>query len=130
MAMKTLFIFLISICCFSFCPSTEVAINVTSNGFYVSVKDLTDRTYHEYIVETKDSVKMIFNKYFQTELALGEVDYPISIYNGKRDFYIARVYVYEKSNGKKDFKHLNYPNVYDKNSKANKRSPVPPAIFK
>ena len=123
--MKTLFIFLISVCCFSFCPSTEVAINATSNGFYVSVKDLTDRTYHEYIVETKDSVKMIFNKYFQTELALGEVDYPISIYNGKRDFYIARVYVYQKSNGKKDFKHLNYPNVYS----SNKRKPVKEVIF-
>jgi hypothetical protein len=122
MDMKTLFIFLISITCFSFCPSTEEAINATSNGFYVSVKDLTDRTYHEYIVETKDSVKMIFNKYFQTELALGEVDYPISIYNGKRDFYIARVYVYEKSNGKKSFKHLNYPNVYDKDSKLKRRA--------
>lgn len=127
--MKTLIIFLISFGCFSFCPSTEVAINVASNGFYVSVKDLTDRTYHEYIVETKDSVKMIFNKYFQTELALGEVDYPISIYNGKRDFYIARVYVYEKSDGTKDFKHLKYPNVYVNNSKPIKRKPLEKQIF-
>ena len=128
--MKTLFIILISLSCLSFCPSTKEAAIATSNGFFVSVKDLTDRTYHEYIVETKDSANTIFNKYFETELELGNIDYPISIFNGKRDFYIARVFVYQKSNGKKDFKHLKYPNVYNKYSNSNKRAPVPPAIFK
>jgi hypothetical protein len=127
--MKTIFILLISLSCLSFRPSTKEATTATSNGFYVSVKDLTDRTYHEFIVETKDSANTIFNKYFESELELGDIDYPISIYNGKRDFYIARVNVYVKANGKKDFKHLKYPNVYDKNSKANKRSPVKPATF-
>jgi len=122
--MKTLFIVLISLCFLSFRPSTKEASVATSNGFYVSVKDLTDRTYHEFIVETRDSANSIFNKYFESELELGNVDYPISIYNGKRDFYIARVFVFEKSNGKKDFKHLKYANVYDKNSKSNKRAPL------
>lgn len=127
--MKTLFIVLISLSCLSFCPSTKESSVATSNGFYVSVKDLTDRSYHEYIVETKDSVNIIFSKYFQTELELGNVDYPISIYNGKRDFYIARVFVFEKANGKKDFKHLKYPDVYDKSSKSSKRTAVDPATF-
>jgi hypothetical protein len=127
--MKTLFIFLISFSCFSFRPSTEKAEVASSNGFYVSVKDLTDRSYHEYIVQTKDSVNLIFSKYFKTELELGDVDYPISIYNGRRDFYIARVFVFQKSNGKMDFKHLKYPNVYDKCAASHKREPVKPATF-
>jgi hypothetical protein len=127
--MKTLLILLISLSCLAFCPSTKEAAVLSSNGFYVSVKDLTDRTYHEYIVETKDSANSIFNKYFETELELGNVDYPISIYNGKRDFYIARVFVFVKPNGKKDFRHLKYPNVYVRNSKNKRRTPVEPAIF-
>lgn len=127
--MKTLFILLISLSCLSFCPTSKESAVGTSNGFYVSVKDFTDRSYHEYIVETKDSVKIIFSKYFQTELELGNVDYPISIFNGKHDFYIARVFVFEKGNGKKNFKHLKYPEVFDKSSNSRKRSPVDPATF-
>ena len=127
--MKTLFVLLICLSCMSFRPSTKEAAIASSNGFYVSVRDHTDRTYHEFIVESKDSVNVIFGRYFQTELALGNVDYPISIYNGQHDFYVARVFVFEKSNGKKDFKHLKYASVYDKSSKSNKRSPVKPARF-
>jgi hypothetical protein len=127
--MKTLFILLLSLTFLSFRPSTKEAAIASSNGFYVSVKDHTDRTYHEFIVESKDSANNIFNKYFETELELGNVDYPISIYNGKRDFYIARVFVFEKPNGKKDFKHLKYANVYEKKSKSKGRAPVEPAIF-
>jgi len=74
-------------------------------------------------------VGIIFNKYFESELELGNVDYPISIYNGKRDFYIARVNVYVKANGKKDFKHLKYADVYNKSSKSKRRAPLEPAVF-
>lgn len=129
--MKTLFILLISLVCLSFCPSTnKPAVDIARNGFYISVMDHTDRTYHKYIVETKDSVNIIFNKYFKSELDLGEIDYPISIYNGKRDFYIARVNIFVKPNGEKNFKHLKYPNVYVKKSKKHKRPSLAPAIFK
>lgn len=130
--MKTLFILLISIFCFSFCPSIEkVDTNTTntSNGFYITVKDLTNRTNRKYIVETKDSVKVIFNRYFKTEMELGDIDYPISIYNGKRDFYIARVHVFMKPNGEKKFRHLKYPNVYIKSSNPKKRSKLPTTTF-
>jgi len=121
--MKTLSILLVSLLCLSFCPSIEKsAIENTSNGFYITVKDLTNRTYQKYIVESKDSVNIIFNKYFKSEIELGDVDYPISIYNGKRDFYIARVNVFVKPNGEKNFKNLKYPKVYIKAAK--KRSPV------
>ena len=130
--MKTLIIILISVFCFSFCPSNEkVAANTnnTSNGFYIVVKDLTNRTYQKYIVETKDSVNIIFEKYFKAEMELGDIDYPISIYNGKRDFYIARVNIFTKQNGDRNFRHLKYPNVYVKSSKANKRSGLPTTTF-
>ena len=127
--MKTFSILLISFLCYSFCPSVEKAVDNSSNGFYISVIDHTDRTTHSYIVESRDSANIIFNKYFESELNLGEVDYPITIFNGKRDFYIARVNVFVKSNGKRDFKHLFYPNVYDKKSKVNKRNSLNPAIF-
>ena len=127
--MKTFSILLISFFCLSFCPSTEKAVDNTSNGFYISVIDHTDRTYHSFIVESRDSANIIFNKYFESELDLGEVDYPITIFNGKRDFYIARVNVYVKSNGERDFKHLSYPDVFVKKSKSNKRNSLSPAIF-
>jgi len=132
--MKTLFILFVSISFFSFCPSTEKEttntsnVSTTSNGFYITVKDLTNRTYQKYIVESRDSVNIIFNNYFKSEMELGEIDYPISIYNGKRDFYIARVNVFINSNGKKNFHHLKYPNVYV-NSKKSKRSAIPKQEF-
>ena len=130
--MKTLYILLISVFCFSFCPSVENAAtntNNTSNGFYITVKDLTNRTYQKYIVENRDSVNIIFNKYFNSEMELGDIDYPISIYNGKRDFYIARVNIFVKQNGKINFKNLKYPNVYIKSTRSNKRSGLSPTTF-
>jgi len=127
--MKKLLVILTSILCLSFCPSTEKVAISTSNGFYIVVKDLTNRTYQKYIVETKDSVDIIFDKYFQTEMELGDIDYPISIYNGKRDFYVARVNVFRKQNGNRNFRNLKYPNVYVKGSKTNKRSGLPMFTF-
>ena len=127
--MKTFIVIQISVLCFSFCPSIEKVETNTCSGFYISVKDLTDHTYHKYIIEAKDSANLIFKKYFEYELELGEVDYPISIFNGKRDFYIARVNIFVKPNGEKNFKHLKYPSVYNKNSKLNKRQKLNPTIF-
>jgi len=108
---------LVSVFCISFCPTVEkIEIN-SHEGFYIFVEDFTDRTNHRYIVETKDSVNTIFNTFFNSELELGNVDRPITIYNGKHNFYVARVSVYTKTNGKIDFKHLKYPAVYSKRSK-------------
>ena len=117
--MKMLSLLLISLFCFSFCPATEKIVNNSKSGFYIFVEDFTDRTNHKYIVETKDSVNTIFKYFFNTELELGDVDRPISIYNGKHSFYIARVTVFKQSNGKKNFRHLKYPNVFHKRSKLN-----------
>jgi hypothetical protein len=126
--MKLVGILLISVICFSFCPEiekTEPAVSeVTdisaSNGFYIFVEDFTDRSNHKYIVQTKDSVQTIFNHFFESELALGQVDRPINIFNGKRNFYIARVNVFVKPNGKLGFKHLKYENPYIKPAKRQK----------
>jgi hypothetical protein len=116
--MKALTFILIVFFCYSFCPSTKNSLVGKSNGYYITVKDLTDRTYHSFIVDEKDSVDIIFNKYFAGELDLGELDYPISIYNGKQDFYVARVNIFLKSNGEKGFKNLKYPKVYKKRPQA------------
>lgn len=99
--MKLFFVLLISVFCFSFRPTTGKVENSAHNGFYIFVKDFTDRTNHKFVVESKDSVKIIFNHFFNSELELGDVDRPISIYNGKHNFYIARVNVLKKSNGKR-----------------------------
>lgn len=115
--MKHLFFFLISMVFFSFRPITEKLENNTRPGFYISVEDFTDRTNHKFIVETKDSANNIFEQFFSSELALGRVDRPITIFNGKRNFYIARVSVFEKPNGEISFRHLKYPKVYTKRTK-------------
>jgi len=115
--MKMLAVLFVSMFCLSFCPSTEKVENNSKSGFYIYVEDFTDRTNHKYIVETKDSVNTIFNYFFNSELELGDVDRPISIYNGKRSFYIARVTVFEQPNGKKNFRHLKYPSVFHKRAK-------------
>jgi hypothetical protein len=128
--MKKLCFLLISVFCISFCPSTEKAVINSRNGFYIHVQDFTDRTDHSYILETSDSVNTIFNSFFNTELELGDIDRPITIYNGKFDFYVARVTVFEKPNGKKGFRHLKYPDVYVNRSKISKRSKVKTQIFK
>ncbi len=127
--MKPFFFLIICFLCFSFCPSTDKSTNNNSNGFYVSVVDFTNKSYHKFIFEDKDSVNFVFSKYFHGELDLGEIDYPISIFNGKRDFFVARVNVYQKSNGKLSFKHLKYPKVYDKNTRKNKRLEINPVYF-
>ncbi len=122
--MRLLLVLLVSVFYFSFRPSTERAINETGNGFYVSVEDHTNRTYQKYIVESKDSVDIIFKNLFNSELELGNIKKPISILNGDYDFYVARVLVYNNSNGKKSFRHLKYPNPYVKSSKRDKLKPV------
>ena len=121
--MKNYFVLLISLSFFSFSPVSEKLENNTRPGFYISVEDFTDRSNHEYIVESKDSVNIIFEQFFSSELALGNVDRPITIFNGKRTFYIARVTVSEKPNGELSFSHLKYPNVYVKRSK------LTPSVF-
>jgi hypothetical protein len=101
----------------SFKPSTEKAVSNTRPGFYIFVEDFTDRTYHKFIVESRDSVDNIFNRFFHSELELGDVDHPITIYNGKHNFYIARVTVFETSDGRKKFRNLKYADVYKKRSR-------------
>jgi len=115
--MRVFYLLLISMSLFSFRPSTEKAESNFRPGFYIFVEDHTDRTFHKYIVESKDSVDHIFEHFFQSELDLGNVDHPITIYNGKRNFYIARVTVFETPDGKKKFKNLKYSNVYVKRAK-------------
>lgn len=128
-AMKLFFVLLVAVFCFSFRPSMERAVSVSNTGFYISVEDHVNRMHHKYIVESKDSVNQIFQSFFNSELELGDVDRPISIFNGKRDFYIARVNVYVKPNGKKDFRHLKYPNVYENPKKQSKRSKLKPVTL-
>lgn len=120
--MKTLFVLLISLFCLSFCPSIEKTDNRSSSGFYIFVEDITNRSYQKFIVESKDSANAIFRRYFSEELELGEVQKPISIYNGDLNFYIARVTVLEKPNGKRTFRHLKYP-------LKNKRKKLRPVIL-
>jgi len=122
--MKTHFALLISaLICFSFRPMTDKVANNARPGFYISIEDFTDRTNHEFIVESKDSVDGIFNQFFKSELELGEINNPISIYNRKHSFYVARVNVYETPAGEKKFKHLKYSSVYVKRTK------LKPAVF-
>jgi hypothetical protein len=115
--MRISFVLLVSMFCLSFKPTTEKAVNATRPGFYIFVEDFTDRTYHKFIVESKDSVDNIFNRFFNSGLELGDVDHPITIDNGKRNFYIARVTVFETPDGKKKFRNLKYPSVYAKRSR-------------
>ena len=115
--MKNIVILVFAILGFSFCPSSDEAAKEEvdlRSGFLITVQDNTTRQFHKYIVETKDSVNVIFTSFFKSELELGEVDRPISIFNGKHDFYIARVNVFDKPNGKKGFKNLKYPPIYVK----------------
>ena len=122
--MKILFALLISILGFSFCPSTEKAATITSNGFYVFVKDYTDRTKHSYIVQSRDSVDVIFKLFFESELELGNVNRPITIFNGEHDFYVARVNIFQKSDGELSFNHLKYPKI-----KINRRAKLKPVTL-
>jgi hypothetical protein len=121
--MRLPLLFLISVLSFSFCNAAGKVVKSPRPGFYISVEDFTDRSNHEFIVESKDSVNIIFEQFFSSELALGNVDRPITIFNGKRNFYIARVTVSEKPNGELSFRHLKYPDVYVKRSK------LTPSVF-
>ncbi len=127
--MKMLFILLISIFSFSFCPSPETNNKQYNAGFYIFVENLKDRSYNKFIVETKDSALTIFKSYFKTELELGEVQNPISIFNGDLNFYIARVNVFISPDGKKNFTHLNYPGIGKKNLKLKKRLRLKPVTL-
>jgi len=128
--MKILYILLFSVFCFSFCPPKEKIVKYTRPGYYIFVEDLTTRSYRKYIVESKDSVNSIFSEYFKTELELVDVQTPITIFNGCISFYIARVTVFEKPNGKLNFRHLKYPSLTKLSySRIIKRSKMKPAIF-
>jgi hypothetical protein len=122
--MKIRFLVLIAVFCFSFRPSIQKASSTStaSNGFYVFVNDFTERTKHSYIVESRDSVDVLFKLFFESELELGDVNRPLTIYNGEHDFYVARVNVFHKSNGKLGFNNLKYPKL--KMTKRNKLDPV------
>jgi hypothetical protein len=121
--MKLLYFIILSAICFSFYPGTEKTNNSTS-GFYIFVEDLSDKTYHKYIVESKDSVNHIIKSFFKSELELGDIQKPISIYNGDLNFYIARVNIIVKPNGEKGFRNLKYSIT-----KKNKRLSVRPVSF-
>jgi hypothetical protein len=123
--MKTLLVLFVALFCLSFCPNTEKEEYNTKAGYYIFIEDHTSNTNHKFLVESKDSVDIIFERFFDSELSLGNVDYPISIYNLKHDFYIERVTLFEAKNGKTKFKHLKYPAVYDKN----KRTPRGTSVF-
>jgi len=122
--MKIRIVLLIAVFCFSFRPSIQKATTSASasNGFYIFVDDFTDRTKHSYIVQSRDSVDVIFKLFFESELELGDVNRPITIFNGEHDFYVARVNVFHKTDGKLSFHHLKYPKI--KLTKRAKLAPV------
>ena len=117
--MKILYSLIVSFFCISFCPAPEKAGSAESNGFYIVVEDHTNRSCQKFIVESKDSVNTIFKLFFKSELELGTVKNPISIFNGEHSFYVARVNIFEKPNGEKSFKHLKCSNVFEKRLKLN-----------
>jgi hypothetical protein len=122
--MKTLLVLFVALFSFSFCPITEKEEannksaakeeSITKSGYYVLVQDYTDRTSHQYLIESKDSVNKIFNQFFCSELELRTINYPITIDDGKQGFFVARVNLFESKNGKTKFKHLKYPKIYHK----------------
>lgn len=122
--MKIRIVLIFAVFCFSFRPSVQkaAAVSSVSNGFYISVDDFTDRTKHSYIVQSRDSVDVIFKLFFESELELGDVNRPITIFNGEHDFYVARVNVFQKRDGKLSFHHLKYPKI--KVTKRAKLAPV------
>lgn len=115
--MRSLLFTLVVLCLYSFRPSMEKAETTYRNGFYITISDHENKSYKKYIIESKDSVNNLFNQYFNNELELGEVEKPISIFNGDLSFYIARVSVYQKANGKTNFKHFKYPIERNKRGK-------------
>jgi len=124
--MKICLLILIAVFCSSFRPTVQkaAATAIVSNGFYVFVNDFTRRTKHSYIVESRDSVDVLFKLFFESELDLGNVNRPLTIYNGEHDFYVARVNVLHKSNGRLGFTNLKYPKI-----KVTKRSKLKPVVL-
>lgn len=124
--MKNLLILVVSLFCFSFRPDPPIEnpADGIRSGYYVFVEDYTDRSYHKYLVESKDSVDKIFNQFLGSELRLGKVVNPINIFNRTHNFYVAPVNIYQTANGKRRFKNLKYPKVY-----AKKRQQLNPAVF-
>ena len=120
--MKILILLMIFIITSAFCPFKKEAVKQTRPGFYVYVENYSEGAINKFIVESKDSLNMIFNSYLDMELELGEVQRPLSIYNGNVNFYVARVNVFENPNGKTKFKHLQYPRI-------KKRSKLKPAVL-
>jgi hypothetical protein len=120
--MKLFYLFALAVICFSFRPSTERASKDARSGFYIFVEDFNNHSFNKYIVESRDSVNTIFEKYFFSELELGDIQNPIFISNVNQSFYIARVSVFENANGKKTFRHLKYPKV-------NKRAKLKPVTL-
>jgi len=120
--MKLLLLLVCSVLLLSFRPSAEKNTKDTRNGYYVFVQDFTNNSHNKFIVESRDSVNIIFEKYFFSELELGDIQNPIFISNINQSFYIARVNITENENGKKSFKHLKYP-------KSNKRTKLKPVTL-
>lgn len=123
--MKTLWVLIIALFFFSFCPTSEKDEETnTKSGYYIFVEDYLNRENHKYLVASKDSVDKIFNHFFASELELGTVDHPISIYNLKHSFYIERVKLFEAKNGKTKFKHLKYQSIYKASKKRKQQDPA------
>ena len=121
--MRTLLLFAVLVFCFSLSYAAKKDEPAAKSGYYILVEDYTDRSNHTYLLESKDSVDVIFDQFFKTELELGNINYPITIDNGKQSFFVARVELFESKNGKTHFKHLKYPKIY------NKRKQTDPASF-
>jgi len=109
--MKTLLAVIVSLWSYSFAFAAEKEESKTKSGYYIVVEDYTDQSSSTYLVESKDSADVIFDHFFESELVLGKVNYPISIDNGKQNFFIARIELFESKNGKMKFKHLKYPKI-------------------
>ena len=125
--MKTLSILIVALFCFSFVSPPEKenpeATN-TKSGYYIFVEDYVEHANYKYLVESKDSVNKIFDHFFASELALGKVNRPMSIYNLKSSFYIEPVQLFESKNGKTKFRHMKFTTNFTK-----KRKQQDPTVF-
>ena len=113
--MKTLLaVVAVAFCFYSFCYISDKDEPSPKSAYYIVVEDFTDNTAYKYLVESKDSADRIFDRFFASELSLGNVDHPITIYNLKHNFYIERVELFETKNGKTKVKHLKYDDIRGK----------------
>lgn len=111
--MKSIYITLLCLLSFniSYPKGTD---KLKPEGYYIHVIDFTNGTKEKYLLTSMDSVSRVFNKYFGSEMTIEDVAFPLSIYNGEHDFYLARVTIIKKRNGKTKFRHLKYASIYDK----------------